>query len=119
MQSSNRSARAQSPNDLSTRADTPRNLLGLLPGNTLPFTYPCLYQTNCNFLTLDLYAVVNILSPLTCGNVICGGDSRCTHFTHDPNTNGGTCYIKSVPNSGGGWYTPTPPSTGIICGHIP
>lgn len=89
--------------------------------NLIPTTYPnsppCVYDTNCNFIGLDLYIIVNVLSPLTCGNVLCSSDTRCTHFTHNAATN--TCSLKSAPGSGGGWSTPVPSPSGYTCGHIP
>ncbi len=93
--------------------------LGSLLGGLFPNTPQCVYCTNCNFIGFDLYLVINILSPITCGNIICGGDSRCTHFVHDPNTNGGTCLLKQSAGSGGLWSTPVTSPSGVVCGHIP
>ena len=87
-----------------------------LPLN-LANSQPCVYNTNCNFIGLDLYVVINVLSPLTCGNVHCSADSRCTHFTYDDLTK--NCYLKSAPGSGGGWSTPVPSPSGHTCGHVP
>lgn len=120
MQSGNRTARASLSNDVSTRnLGGLGPLLNVLPGNSLQNTPNCVYSTNCNFITVDLYVVINILSPLTCGNEICGSDERCTHFVYNPNVNGGSCFLKSVPQSGGRWATPVTSPSGIVCGHIP
>jgi hypothetical protein len=99
-------------------ASTPLTRLGGLP-IPLPFSPHCIHNNNCAFIGLELYIIINILDPFTCGNILCAGDTQCTHFTHDPHRNGGTCTLHKAPGSAGGWSTPTPHNSGITCGHIP
>jgi hypothetical protein len=89
------------------------------PSSFLPNSEECVYTNNRQFLGLVLYVRVNIGSALECGNSICSSDARCTHFTYNPNVNGGTCTLCSQPGSGGTWSVPTPPANNIVCGHIP
>jgi hypothetical protein len=89
------------------------------PSSVLPNSEECVYTNNRQFLGLVLYVRINVASALECGNAICSSDPRCTHFTYNPNVNGGTCTLCSQPGSGGTWSVPTPPSSRIVCGHIP
>jgi hypothetical protein len=90
-----------------------------LPSTLQPHSEDCVYTNNRMFLGLVLYVRINVASALVCGNTICSSDPRCTHFTYNPNADGGTCTLCSQPGSGGTWSVPTPPSSRIVCGHIP
>ncbi|EFX82209.1 hypothetical protein DAPPUDRAFT_241393 [Daphnia pulex] len=90
-----------------------------LPSTFQPHSEDCVYTNNRQFLGLVLYVRINVASALVCGNTVCSSDPRCTHFTYNPNVNGGTCTLCSQPGSGGTWSVPTPPSSHIVCGHIP
>jgi hypothetical protein len=89
------------------------------PSSILPHSEDCVYTNNRQFLGLVLYVRINIRSALECGNTVCSRDPKCTHFTYNPNLNGGTCTLCSQPGSGGTWSVPTLPSRRIVCGHIP
>jgi len=97
----------------------PATKLIIPPPTFLPNSEDCVYTNNRQFLGLTLYVRINVASALECGNTICSSDPRCTHFTYNPNVNGGTCTLCSQPGSGGSWSVPTPPSSHIVCGHIP
>jgi hypothetical protein len=86
---------------------------------SLPFSPHCIHNNNCAFIGLELYVIINILDPFTCGNILCAGDTQCTHWTHEPHKNGGTCTLHKAPGSTGGWSTPTARDVGCTCGHIP
>jgi hypothetical protein len=91
----------------------------VLPLTSQPNSEDCVYTYNRQFIGLVLYVQINVGSALQCGNTICSSDPQCTHFTYNPNVDGGTCTLYSQPGSGGAWSIPTPSSSRIVCGHIP
>ena len=88
----------------------------------LPTTYPTLpsitITTNCDFCDHSLYSRPCVQTAFACG-MLCAADSRCTHFTHVANMNGGTCFLKTAPDSGGNWASTIPPPSAYSCGYIP
>lgn len=82
---------------------------------TLPPINTTIFNPNCSFIGLEISVVLNILDPLVCGKVLCVDNPQCTHFTHDPTKDGGTCVLhKSTDTS-----APTLKGSTSTCGHIP
>ncbi|KAK4030535.1 hypothetical protein OUZ56_023778 [Daphnia magna] len=73
---------------------------------------------SCIFIGLKLSIVINILDPVACSK-ICASNSDCTHFTHEPLQNGGTCTLHKAPGLGNEWSSPAPRSSGATCGYVP
>lgn len=82
------------------------------------------YFTNCQYVGLSsTYSIqLHTDDPITCGNILCGTDRKCTHFTWLGPTDGrikGICSLRSAPETGGEWYSNFLLPSPSVCGFIP